>query len=462
VSAKLRRNIALLTMTAASGLILPWAGADARKPEGEPGRPAAAEPNRGAMEAQERAAQASERNSQMAEARAQQEQGRQQQEQSMKQFAEAQKQQEQQLRAQEQQSHKAQEDAQKAQQEQVRAQQEQARSQQQQQARAQQDQGRAQQEQAREQQEQARAQQQQQQQQARGEQGREPQHAAMMERAPGGPGGQPEAARNGQGNNSFSFAKDRGGNPVFNRAAAPPQIAGARLPLHKAMAMPALGPNARPEDTEHLQEVQRNLQEHMYAVAAANAPSNFHSMPNFARQAYFNNYQTMINNQQLTITRQNTFINALEQSQWPVWYQPEPNWQFANSMTLGNSVVADLNWLRWGWHPYYGPQPDGFVCANDFVPTPWIYMPAYGTWRQPGVNSYSAYGPPYDYTGPISVEVFEPRHVNYDVPFGGFLPQKVITAVYFYNAYYYPESGRYGYMNRHNNWIWLNTGSQPF
>jgi hypothetical protein len=427
-------------MTATSGLILPWAGAEARKPEGEPARPAAQQVDRGAAQASERAAQAQERKAQMEESRVQQEQGRQQQEQQMRQAAEAQKQQEQTLREQEQQSHKAQEAAQKAQQEQVRAQQEQARAQQQQQTRP--DQGR----------EQGR------------EQGRDQQreHAAVMERAPGGPAGQPEAARNEPINRSATFAKDRGGNPVFSRAAAPAQITAARLPLQKAVAMPFLGANARPEDNVHLQEVQRNLQEHLFAVAAADAPSNFHSMPNFAQQAYFNNFQTMINNQQLTINRQNTFINALEQSQWPVWYQPQPNWQFANSMTLGNSIIADLNWLRWGWHPYYGPQPDGFVCAVNYVPTPWIYVPAYGTWRQPGVNAYSAYGPPYDYTGPISVEAFEPRRVKVDIPFGSFLPERVINAVYFYNAYYYPEFGRYGYMNRHNNWIWLNTGAQPF
>ncbi len=432
MSARLRMNIALLTMTAASGLILPWSGAEARRPaEGEPARPAAAPVNNGAAQAEERAAQAQERKAQMEESRVQQEQGRQQQEQAMRQAAEAQKQQEQTLREQEQQSHKAQEAAQKAQQEQVRSQQEQVRAQQQP-ARA--DQGR--------------------------EQQREP--AAMMGRPPGGPAGQPEAARNEAINRSATFAKDRGGNPVFSRAATPAQITAARLPLQKAVAMPFLGANARPEDTAHLQDVQRNLQEHMFAVAAADAPSNFHSMPYFAQQAYFNNFQAMINNQQLTINRQNTFINALEQSQWPVWYQPQPNWQFANSMTLGNSIIADLNWLRWGWHPYYGPQPDGFVCSVNYVPTPWIYIPAYGTWRQPGVNAYSAYGPPYDYTGPISVEAFEPRRVKVDIPFGSFLPERVINAVYFYNAYYYPEFGRYGYMNRHNNWIWLNTGSQPF
>ena len=139
-----------------------------------------------------------------------------------------------------------------------------------------------------------------------------------------------------------------------------------------------------------------------------------------------------------------------------------PTINSASGFTFGNSIQADLNWLRWGWHPYYGPQPDGFVCARDYAPTPWIYIPAYGTWRQPGINAYVPYGPPEDYTGPISVEVFEPRQVNVSVPFGGWMPQQVINAVYFYNAYYFPEAGRYGYMNRHGNWIWLNLDAAPF
>jgi hypothetical protein len=402
----------------------------------------------------------------MQQARSQQDQARQQQEQEMKQAGQARQQQEQTLRQQEQQSHKAQEDAQKAQQEQVRAQQEQGREQQQQQARGQQEQqARGQQEQqARGQQEQAREQQQQQQQvRAQQDQAREQQqHTAMTERAPGGRGEQPGAVANEHGARPGAFASDRAGNAVLTRAAAPPQITASRLALSKAIAMPVLAQNARPEDREHLQEVQRNLQDHMFAVAAADAPSNFHSMPNLARQAYFNNYQATIANQQFIINQQNTYINALAQSQWPTWYQAQPNYQFCNGFTLGDTIKCDLNWLRWGWHPYYGPEPDGFVAARNYFPTPWIFLPAYGTWRQPGVNAYAAYGPPYDYTGPISVEVFEPRHVNVDQPFGGWLPQQVINAVYFYNAFYYPEFGRYGYMNRHNNWIWLNLGTQPF
>jgi hypothetical protein len=463
VSAKLKRSIALLTMTAASGLILPWAAVEARKPgEAEAPRPQAARPeaNNGAAAAEERAAQAQQRKGEMEEARAQQEQGRQQHEASMQQAAQARQQQEQGLREQEQQSRKAQQEAQKAQQEQARQLQQSQEQSQRQQQRA--EQPRAEQTRA----EQPRAEQEHAEQPRAGQpQGREQQRqqAAMIERAPGGAAaGQPGGAHNEPAGRSASFAKDRSGNPVFGRSTAPAQMTAPRLALQKAVPMPFLPANANAGERQHLEDVQNNLQQHMYAVAAADAPANFNSMPKFARQAYFNNYQTMINNQQFIINRQNTFLNPLDQNQWPVWYQPQPNWQFCNGFTLGGSAVADLNWLRWGWHPYYGPQPDGFVCANDYVPTPWIYVPAYGTWRQPGVNSYAAYGPPYDYTGPISVEVFEPRHVNVDIPFVGSLLQRVINAVYFYNAYYYPEYGRYGYMNRHNSWIWLNLGTQPF
>ena len=68
------------------------------------------------------------------------------------------------------------------------------------------------------------------------------------------------------------------------------------------------------------------------------------------------------------------------------------------------SLANGLDWLRWGWHPYYGPLPDGFV-ATDYVPTPWIYFPAYGLWRQPGIMGWAPSGPPFNYSGPISVEV---------------------------------------------------------
>jgi actin-related protein len=452
-----------MSMVAGSFMLLPLSGADARRPQEATAPPAI-----------DRAAQTQERAAQAQAVRAEQEQFQKQHEDEMRQAATSRQQQEQALRAQEDQARKAQQEAMKQQQQQVRAQQEQqgraqqeqVRAQQEQQVRAQQEQARAQQqEQGRAQQEQARAQQEQArqaQERDRQNQGRaaaeQQQHTAVMERQPGAaPGG----AAHEHGGRPGVFVNDRGGNPVTARQSAPPPISSARLPLQRAIAMPVLAAQASAADREHFQEVQRNLQAHLIAVAAADAPSNYHDLGRLAREAYFNNYQANINNQILTINRENTFINALAQEQWPAWYQPDPNWQFCNGFTLGNSVVADLNWLRWGWHPYYGPAPEGFICARNYVPTPWIYLPAYGTWRQPGVNSYAQYGPPYDYTGPISVEVFEPRTLNVNVPFLGMLPERVINAVYFYNAYYYPDFGRYGYMNRHNNWIWLDLNPMP-
>ncbi|MBU6453314.1 MAG: hypothetical protein KGS72_16140 [Cyanobacteria bacterium REEB67] len=272
----------------------------------------------------------------------------------------------------------------------------------------------------------------------------------------------PDERRDGNPGRPNVFVNDRNGQPVLARAEHPHALPVNRVPLAKAIAMPILAPNARPEDREHLDQVQRNLQAHLIAVSEADQPSNIIRMRDFAREQYFNNYQATIANQQYVINRQNTFINALEQNQWPVWYQPQPGYQFSNGFTFGDTLRADLNWLRWGWHPYYGPRPEGFVCARDYVPTPWIYIPAYGTWRQPGINAYVPYGPPFDYTGPISVEVFEPRSVNVGLPFGAFLPQQVVNVVYFYNAYYFPEFERYGYMNRHGNWIWLNLDGQPY
>ena len=50
-----------------------------------------------------------------------------------------------------------------------------------------------------------------------------------------------------------------------------------------------------------------------------------------------------------------------------------------------------------------------------------------------------------------------PIVLPFDVPFAGLLPERIINAVYMYNAFYYPEFGRATvYMNRNNNWIWLN------
>jgi hypothetical protein len=81
------------------------------------------------------------------------------------------------------------------------------------------------------------------------------------------------------------------------------------------------------------------------------------------------------------------------------------------------------------------------------MPTPWVYLAATNQWTQPGLYSYVNDGPDPDYTGPITVEVIEQfigRH------------GRIINVPYFYDAFYYPDAGRWGYVTRQGYFIWLN------
>jgi hypothetical protein len=227
------------------------------------------------------------------------------------------------------------------------------------------------------------------------------------------------------------------------------------VPIQKAISMPVVE-GVPSEQNEHAQAVLKNLQEHLVAVPGNEAPRNFNINRSNWLNNYTNNYWANINSQRFFINRQNTYINSVLPNDYPYWYQQQPGWVFSNGFVLGNSIRCGLDWLRWGWHPYYGPQPDGFVCASDYIPTPWIYFPAYGLWQQPGVFSWAPSGPPYDYTGPITVEVLEPRHVHVRDPYSGWENQQVVNVVYLYNAFYDEEYEHWGYTNRHGYFIWLN------
>ncbi len=242
----------------------------------------------------------------------------------------------------------------------------------------------------------------------------------------------------------------------FERAATPPPLLAPVVPIAKAISMPVLQAGISAEDHQHAQAVNHNLEKHLIAVEGAQAPFNRLMTRNAVESNYFNNYHTMINNQPINITRQNTNYFQVPAHAYPHWYQQEPGWVYSNGFTLGDSIRVGPDWLRWGWHPYFGPPPEGFVCASDFIPTPWIYLPAYGLWREPGVNGYAELGPPDYYDGPITVEVLEPRHIQTRDPFTGWANDQIINVVYLYNAFYYPDFGRYGYMNRHGYFIWLN------
>jgi len=228
------------------------------------------------------------------------------------------------------------------------------------------------------------------------------------------------------------------------------------VPVKKAISMPVLEEGAAAADREHSQSVMQNLEAHLVPVPMSQAPAGWPAIKNNWLSSYENNYWAQVNDHRLLLNRQNTYINSVLPADYPYWYSPEPGWMFSNGFVLGNSIRCGLDWLRWGWHPYYGPAPDGFVCASDCIPTPWIYFPAYGLWMQPGVYGWAPNGPPYDYTGPISVEVLEPRRVHVNDPYTGWERANVINVVYLYNAFYDPEFERWGYVNRHGYYIWLN------
>jgi hypothetical protein len=405
--------------------------------------------------------------------------GRQEQEQQFRQQQqEARRSQEQALRAQEENARRAQQDQQRAMQEQARrAEQDQQRAAQQreQQQESRQEQA-AQQREARQQQEQ----QQREAQQQRSMQEREAQQQAQQQRAEQAQEAKQERAMQAeqqrQGRENAPFNNN---NPELRRAEMPHQTAVGQMPpiavpnfarpsapralnitpvpLQKAAAVPMFDQSLiSAEERQHAQQVVQNLQQHLWPVPMAQAPPNYNVFPQQTLDYYANNYRTYCNDQPLYITRENTFVNPVPVSEYPYWYQPEQGWVYSNGFSLGNLIRTGLDWLGFGWHPYYGPAPGGFICAANYMPTPWVYYPAYGLWRMAGVNGWAPGGPPFDYSGPISVEVIEPRRVSVADPLTGWQHSRYINVPYLYNAFYYPEYERWGYMNRHKYFVWLN------
>jgi hypothetical protein len=217
--------------------------------------------------------------------------------------------------------------------------------------------------------------------------------------------------------------------------------------MKTAVSMPALMPNATPEQKQQAFFAAQNLQTHLVAVPPNQAPANIAYIRNLQLANYTNNYPLFLNNQRCYVTRGNTFVNQVEPNFYPEWYTPQHGWLFCNGFTLGSLPMANLNWLQSGWQPYWGPPPEGFVCESEYMPTPWIYFPALNQWRQPGYPTFVDYGPPLDYTGPITVAILEPVHYRH---------HRVINELYFYNAYFYPEFERWGYTNYRGYFIWLN------
>lgn len=108
----------------------------------------------------------------------------------------------------------------------------------------------------------------------------------------------------------------------------------------------------------------------MMDAPAKFVPYNFQNVRQNSLNTYLNNYNANFNGQRIVINRGNTFPNWAPQNQYPSWYQPSPNWRYANGFTFGNQYYGPEN-IGYGWEPYFGQAPSGFICAPDYVPTEW-------------------------------------------------------------------------------------------
>ncbi|CAN5694386.1 hypothetical protein BH10CYA1_BH10CYA1_04660 [soil metagenome] len=218
------------------------------------------------------------------------------------------------------------------------------------------------------------------------------------------------------------------------------------IPLQKAFPLPNFAAHASGEQLEKARIAQNNMMRHLRAVPISQAPKNYAHFRSRQLQSYYNNYPFYVNNQRYYVNRQNTNYYPVQPNFYPSWYQPNSNWVFSNGFSLGNAVRIGADWLGYGWQPYYGAPPTGFICARDYIPTPWLYDAMAGQWRQPGLYSYMSEGPGYEYTGPITVEVIEQV-----VAPGG----QIVNVPYLYNAFYYQDQGRWAYENRQGYFIWV-------
>ena len=96
----------------------------------------------------------------------------------------------------------------------------------------------------------------------------------------------------------------------------------------------------------------------------------------------------------------------------------------------------------------------GLCSSRDTFRRRGFIAPWMNQWRQPGQMAYAMGGPPPEYTMPITVEAIEPVRTMVPDNFGIMVP-RMINQVFMYNAYYYPQFGRWGYMNRHGFFVWV-------
>ncbi len=93
-----------------------------------------------------------------------------------------------------------------------------------------------------------------------------------------------------------------------------------------------------------------------------------------------------------------------------------------------------------------------YFSFSNFGPTEWIYEPAWGRWYRPG-HGYVYQAPAY--TQPITVVVVETVYYEtWDDNVGGYVETSE-QVTWYYNAFYVPESGRYGYYDYQGEFNWL-------
>jgi hypothetical protein len=217
--------------------------------------------------------------------------------------------------------------------------------------------------------------------------------------------------------------------------------------------MPHWANNLNPQQQAQAQTAQRNMQNSLVAMPQGQQPPGVQAVQQAQASSYMNGYQTSLGSQPVVINSGNTYVNPMPQASWPGWYHPPaPGWGFGSSLLLG-SIAADLGWFHSGWRPWMGPQPTGFMYGPGYMPTPYFYQPWSNQWMQPGQMGYLP-GPPPEYTMPITVEAMEPMQIPVMTPMG---PQRQwVNQLVMYNAYYYPAYGRWGYVNRHGFFVWVN------
>jgi hypothetical protein len=245
------------------------------------------------------------------------------------------------------------------------------------------------------------------------------------------------------------------------RPAVPPPLPANPVPLQQAAPAPVIG--GQGVQVSAAQQAQaalayQKMQANLYPVSLAQAPPNFQQTASSQAANYLNNSPAYVGGQPISINPSNTYYNVVPQSNYPPWwgsFAPQPGWGWSNGFVLGSIINAGLGWLRGGWPHYYGPPPNGFIYPPGFVPTPWVYNPFLNQWRQPGQMAWTPMPPPPDYVMPITVQAIEPIQVMVE-GLGGPVMQTVNQLV-MYNAYYYPQMGRWGYQNRNGYFVWLNT-----